>query len=142
MKQLKIRHKRTNEVLAKRDANLTHIDLGGADLTYADLTHADLRGTNLSGADLRYANLKGILGNNKEIKTLQLGVYITVISKHGISIGCEQHTLEEWKEFTDEDISAMDDGALEWWTTWKDVIFRVVEETKEQQNQIEVKVVK
>ena len=36
-----------------------------------------------------------------------------------IKIGCEQHSPEEWKNFSDEEISDMDEGALEWWNRWK-----------------------
>ena len=31
-----------------------------------------------------------------------------------LQIGCEQHTLDEWKNFSSETISEMNNGALGW----------------------------
>jgi len=39
-----------------------------------------------------------------------------------IKIGCQNHTHEEWENFTDEDISQMHPDALEWWNEWKGFI--------------------
>ncbi len=117
-------------------ANLTYADLSYADLTYAnltyaDLSYADLTYANLTYADLSYANLRGAIGNNKEVKTLQLGKYdITILVGIKIDIGCQNHTITKWANFTDEEISKMDDGALEWWKEWKEVILKVAKENK------------
>ena len=46
----------------------------------------------------------------------------SIISKEKIAIGCKSFTVEEWKEFDDDKISKMDDGSLEWWNQWKEVI--------------------
>ena len=67
------------------------------------------------------------MGNNRELKTLQLGTYITCISQEAIAIGCKQYTPSEWWAFSDEEIEAMDSGALEWWNEWKDTIKKVWE---------------
>ncbi len=66
-------------------------------LTYADLSYADLTYANLTYADLSYANLRGAIGNNKEVKTLQLGKYdITILVGIKIDIGCQNHTITKW----------------------------------------------
>ena len=39
-----------------------------------------------------------------------------------IKIGCKVHTVDEWKNLSDSDISAMDRGALYWWRRWKNFI--------------------
>ena len=49
-------------------ANLNCVDLSGSNLRGAYLRGANLSGVNLSGANLRY-----VIGNSKEIRTLQLG---------------------------------------------------------------------
>jgi hypothetical protein len=36
-----------------------------------------------------------------------------------IKIGCQEHSPEEWTNFTDTQIKKMDEGALEWWRKWK-----------------------
>ena len=101
-----------------------HLWLSGAAAGCADLSFADL-----GGADLSFAKLSGAAaGNNREIKTLQLGEYYTVITSEKIAVGCQAHTLDKWKAFSDRDILEMDgkDG-LAWWKQWRDVIFRVHE---------------
>ena len=115
-----------------RDANLRNANLSDANLRYANLSsatlsYATLRGATLSDANLINANLSFLAsGNNREIKTLQLGTYQTVISPHSISCGCQSHTAEKWENFTNREILEMDGkGGLEWWKEWKDTILKV-----------------
>ncbi|MEM7793511.1 MAG: pentapeptide repeat-containing protein [Cyanobacteria bacterium P01_C01_bin.118] len=42
------------------DANLSHADLKGADLSYSELSNIDLSQANLRGADLSYATLSQV----------------------------------------------------------------------------------
>jgi len=108
-------------------ANLSYADLSSANLSYADIRYADLSSTNLSSANLSYADLSSASsGNNIEVKTLQLGEYYTVISAYKVCVGCQSHTLEEWKGFDDRAILEMDgkDGLI-WWKQWRDVICQV-----------------
>lgn len=43
-----------------------------------------------------------------------------------LQIGCEQHDIIDWWEFTDDEISAMGRGALDWWNVWKPIIIRII----------------
>ena len=95
-----------------RDAYLRGADLSDADLSYADLSYADLR-----GADLRYANLRGA-----DLIVLQMDLWTAYITTNHIRIGCQSHILSEWENFTDEEISEMHPGALEYWNENKEVI--------------------
>ena len=93
------------EILAKHRAWLNNEDGG---------ERADLR-----SADLRFLQS----ANGKELACMNAGKYQVVLSKERIAIGCKLFTVEKWKEFNDATISAMDDGALEWWRKWKDLVF-------------------
>ena len=109
-----------------RDANLVGANLYGANLYGANLRYANLKYANLRDANLSGADLSGAIGNNKEVKSLQLGKYnTTILVGIKIQIGCQNHTIPEWENFTDVEISKMDDGALEWWKEWKEVILKV-----------------
>ena len=115
-----------------RGANLCGADLCGANLRDADLRGANLRGANLCGADLRGANLCGAnlwstIGNKKHIKSIQLEVYDICYTSKVMKIGCQSHDIEQWLKFTDEEISSMDGGALDWWNKWKDIIKNIIE---------------
>jgi len=113
-------------------ANLRCTNISGADLSGANISGANLRGANINGADLRGADisgadLRGATGNQKEIKTINTTKYTIVFSDEKLAIGCQQHSIEEWKEFTDDEISEMDNGALEWWNRWSAFIFTAIE---------------
>jgi hypothetical protein len=68
-------------------------------------------------------------GNGKEIKSFQFGIYTVVIYKDIITIGCEPHTIEEWKAFTDKEIAKMDEeiDAVAWWKLNKDIVIQLAE---------------
>ena len=76
-------------------------------LSYANLSYANLSGANLSGADLI---------------VLQMDLWTAYITTNHIRIGCQSHKLSKWENFTDEEISEMHPGALEYWNENKEVI--------------------
>ena len=100
-----------------RGANLSGADLRGANLRGADLIYSNLSGANLRSADLRHANLSGA-----DLIVLQMDLWTSYITTNHIRIGCQSHTLSEWENFTDEEISEMHPGALEYWNKNKEVI--------------------
>ena len=118
-------------------ANLQYADLRGADLQDADLRGAILRGANLQGANLQYADLRGAdlqdadlrgaYGDKKTIKSMQVEKYNIAYTHDRLFIGCKNYLISEWMEFDDAAIRKMDTGALEWWTKWKEVIFKIIE---------------
>ena len=108
------------------DAYLSCADLSGANLSCADLSGANLRGANLEGADLSGVDLWGVIGDGHVIKSIIGLLYDINYTKDVIQIGCENNTHLEWAEFSDEEIAAMDDGALEFWTANKEMILNTV----------------
>ena len=107
-------------------ANLTDADLTGANLTDANLTDANLTGANLTGANLTGASLLCV-GNMKNIFTMQLDYWKIGFTKDILQIGCQRHLIEKWKTFDDETINKMDAKSLEWWSKWKNHIFKTIE---------------
>ena len=121
-----------------RGANLSGADLSGADLSEADLSEADLRGANLSGANLRGADLSeaylsgaslnGVSGLNDWIKCIQVEDWPISYTSEVMQIGCQRHTFDAWKNFSDAQIRAMDGRrALTFWAKWKETIFKIIE---------------
>ena len=43
-----------------------------------------------------------------------------------LAIGCRQYTFDEFENFSDEQISTMDNGALDWWKKYKKIIFEII----------------
>jgi len=104
-------------------ANLNYANLSGANLSGANLNYANLSGADLSGADLRYC-----IGNNKEIKFLQLGTYLVSYTKDILNIGCQSHTHSDWRTFSDNIILDMEGKpALDWWNLNKHIIFELID---------------
>ena len=110
-----------------RGSNLSNSDLRDSDLSYSNLRYSNLRGSNLRGSDLRGSDLRNIIGNGREIKSLQIGTYMVSYHKDILNIGCQSHTLNKWLNFTDEEIDRMDKGtSLDWWKLNKDILITLV----------------
>ena len=94
----------------------------------ASLSDANLSDANLRHADLSGANLRGAHGVNDHVKCIQIDTYPITYTAEIIQIGCQRHTHQEWAEFTDSQIRAMDGTkALAWWTKYKTWLFQTIE---------------
>jgi hypothetical protein len=86
-----------------------------------------LQYTNLQGADLYSTNIRLVVGDGKRIKTIDDYYRIVIMQEYGVmAIGCEQHSIDEWMNFSDEEIDKMDAGALQWWKVWKPRIQQLI----------------
>ncbi|HGG5669440.1 TPA: pentapeptide repeat-containing protein [Salmonella enterica subsp. houtenae] len=114
-------------------ANLYGANLSAADLYGADLRDANLRGANLSAADLRDANLRGanLRGANLCDANLPDLTFVILGEKYFISItngeyvraGCQNHTVEEWRKYSKQEIAEMDGRkALKFYPRLLDII--------------------
>ena len=108
-------------------ANLEGADLYRANLRGANLYRANLEGANLEGANLERASLQNCIGNMKEVKSLQLDKWQVVYTADQMAIGCQQHSIAAWKEFTEDEIASMDRDALEWWHENRETVFHLLE---------------
>ena len=115
-------------------ANLWLADLRGANLQGVDLRFAKLRDAKLQGADLRFANLR-----ESDLRGAKLPTNVTRINgmkwdvtifQDWMTIGCQHHHIDDWNKFTDDEISEMDDGALEFWKENKGKLMVVASFTK------------
>jgi len=114
------------------DANLRNADLTAANLMGANLRHANLRRTNLRHAclelsDLRNADIRYSIGNGDEVKTIQTEYYHISYTNKEMAIGCKQYTIEEWFNFSDEELNNMGLIALEFWKKWKPILKSIME---------------
>ncbi|EPR1419169.1 pentapeptide repeat-containing protein [Salmonella enterica] len=99
-------------------ANLRDADLRDADLYGANLRDAYLRGANLRDADLRGANLPDltfvILGEK---------YFISITNGEYVRAGCQNHTVEEWRKYSKQEIAEMDGRkALKFYPRLLDII--------------------
>ncbi|ECO6382348.1 pentapeptide repeat-containing protein [Salmonella enterica] len=96
-----------------RDANLCGADLRGANLCDANLCGADLRGANLCGADL--PDLTFVILGEKYFISITNGEYVRA--------GCQNHTVEEWRKYSKQEIAEMDGRkALKFYPRLLDII--------------------
>ena len=115
-----------------RYANLSDADLVDADLSNANLSYANLSDANLSNANLSNANLSELrslcttIGNNAEIKTVQAGHWIVTYTPTQMQIGCMLNSIEQWWNFSDEEIAQMDPAAFDWWQVWKPILKQII----------------
>ena len=114
-----------------RDVDFRDVDFRGANFRYAhfrgaNFSSADFRGANFSSADFSISKHQYKIGNMREWHSMQLDTYEIGFNNRLLCIGCQQHTIKEWKNFTDDEISKLDDYALEWWNKWKEHIFKSI----------------
>ena len=127
----------SNSVLTQADctgASFCGADLSGADLSGANLTDCDLDSADLDGVNLAHANLTGVslfntIGDGYYVKTIRISnVYPITYTADRIQIGCENHSIAEWRAFDNERIATMDgQQGISFWATYRDVIFTVID---------------
>ncbi|EKF4915907.1 pentapeptide repeat-containing protein [Salmonella enterica] len=91
-----------------RDANLRGANLRGANLRDANLCDANLRGANLYGADLCDANLYGADLPDLTFVILGEKYFISITNGEYVRAGCQNHTVEEWRKYSKQEITEMD----------------------------------
>ena len=121
--KIEIKNKFTGSVIFEHDVNNNSIKLT---VKAAIESNTNLRDANLYGANLRGADLRNCTGNKLELKTLQIDTYSIAFTDAILQIGCKQYTHKEWENFTDDEISKMDLGALDWWKKWKEFVFMAI----------------
>ncbi|ECK0557984.1 pentapeptide repeat-containing protein [Salmonella enterica subsp. enterica] len=121
-----------------RDADLCGANLCGANLRDADLCGANLCGANLRGANLRDANLRDADLCDADLRDADLCgadlpdlTFVILGEKYFISItngeyvraGCQNHTVEEWRKYSKQEIAEMDGRkALKFYPRLLDII--------------------
>ncbi len=106
-----------------RDADLRGADLRDADLRGADLRGADLRGADLYGGDLRDANLYGADLPDLTFVILGEKYFISITNGEYVRAGCQNHTVEEWRKYSKQEIAEMDGRkALKFYPRLLDII--------------------
>ncbi|EGL4945535.1 pentapeptide repeat-containing protein [Salmonella enterica] len=104
-------------------ANLCDANLCGANLRDADLCGADLCGANLCGANLCDADLCG--ANLPDLTFVILGekYFISITNGEYVRAGCQNHTVEEWRKYSKQEIAEMDGRkALKFYPRLLDII--------------------
>ncbi|EAW2714412.1 pentapeptide repeat-containing protein, partial [Salmonella enterica] len=85
------------------DANLCDTNLCDA-----DLCDTNLRGADLYGADLRDANLCGADLPDLTFVILGEKYFISITNGEYVRAGCQNHTVEEWRKYSKQEITEMD----------------------------------
>ncbi|EEI2689716.1 pentapeptide repeat-containing protein [Salmonella enterica] len=109
-------------------ANLRGANLYGANLRGANLYGADLYGANLRGADLRDADLCGADLRDADLPDLTFVIlgekyFISITNGEYVRAGCQNHTVEEWRKYSKQEIAEMDGRkALKFYPRLLDII--------------------
>ncbi|EJP0855676.1 pentapeptide repeat-containing protein [Salmonella enterica] len=104
-------------------ANLCGANLRGADLCGANLRGADLCGANLCGANLRGANLCDADLPDLTFVILGEKYFISITNGEYVRAGCQNHTVEEWRKYSKQEIAEMDGRkALKFYPRLLDII--------------------
>ena len=77
-------------------------------------------------ANLSGANLLRTIGDMQSVKSFQVEKYMITYTDAILNIGCRSYTIDEWNNFTNKQVSDMDNGSLEWWSKWKPIIMQII----------------
>jgi uncharacterized protein YjbI with pentapeptide repeats len=104
--------------------------LQNADLQFANLQNANLQNADLRNANLQNANLQNAFDEietfNKAPIVVQNLDYWCMITENTIRLGCQRHTLEQWRNFTDAEIKDMDGShAVLFWQKHKTILLEL-----------------
>ncbi|EGI2550223.1 pentapeptide repeat-containing protein [Salmonella enterica subsp. enterica serovar Mbandaka] len=106
-----------------RDANLRDANLRDANLCGANLCGANLCGANLCGADLCGADLRGADLPDLTFVILGEKYFISITNGEYVRAGCQNHTVEEWRKYSKQEIAEMDGRkALKFYPRLLDII--------------------
>ncbi|EHM7871250.1 pentapeptide repeat-containing protein [Salmonella enterica subsp. enterica serovar Agona] len=106
-----------------RGANLRDANLRGANLRDANLRDANLCGANLRGANLRDADLRGADLPDLTFVILGEKYFISITNGEYVRAGCQNHTVEEWRKYSKQEIAEMDGRkALKFYPRLLDII--------------------
>ncbi|EKG3712641.1 pentapeptide repeat-containing protein [Salmonella enterica] len=89
-------------------ANLCGANLCGANLCDTNLCDANLCDTNLRGADLYGADLYGADLPDLTFVILGEKYFISITNGEYVRAGCQNHTVEEWRKYSKQEITEMD----------------------------------
>ncbi|EAT3146862.1 pentapeptide repeat-containing protein [Salmonella enterica] len=95
------------------DANLCGANLCDANLCGANLCDANLCDTNLCGANLCDTNLRGADLYGADLPDLTFVIlgekyFISITNGEYVRAGCQNHTVEEWRKYSKQEITEMD----------------------------------
>ncbi|EBO8862952.1 pentapeptide repeat-containing protein, partial [Salmonella enterica subsp. enterica serovar Agona] len=90
------------------DANLCDANLCGANLCDANLCDTNLRGADLYGANLCGADLYGADLPDLTFVILGEKYFISITNGEYVRAGCQNHTVEEWRKYSKQEITEMD----------------------------------
>ncbi|EEL6057689.1 pentapeptide repeat-containing protein [Salmonella enterica] len=106
-----------------RGADLRDANLRGANLRDANLRDANLRDANLCGANLRDADLRGADLPDLTFVILGEKYFISITNGEYVRAGCQNHTVEEWRKYSKQEIAEMDGRkALKFYPRLLDII--------------------
>ncbi|ACN18317.1 pentapeptide repeat-containing protein [Salmonella phage g341c] len=106
-----------------RGAYLCDANLRGADLRDADLCGAYLRDAYLCDADLCGANLRDAYLPDLTFVILGEKYFISITNGEYVRAGCQNHTVEEWRKYSKQEIAEMDGRkALKFYPRLLDII--------------------
>ncbi|EAR4800606.1 pentapeptide repeat-containing protein [Salmonella enterica] len=95
------------------DANLCGANLCDANLCGANLCDANLCDTNLCDANLCDTNLRGADLYGADLPDLTFVIlgekyFISITNGEYVRAGCQNHTVEEWRKYSKQEITEMD----------------------------------
>jgi len=93
-----------------------------------EMRGGEMRGGEMWGGEMHGGEMRGDITKDP---IYIAGLYWPVtVCDTIMTIGCQSHPIEEWRAFTKKQIGDMDSNAHNFWSTYKDVIFTLIDNRK------------
>ena len=113
-------------------ASVTGVDYSGQDLSDSDLSLTLFENCNFSGTQMEGARIDGCkfvncVVDGVRVKCIIIDRWPVIWFDDTLSIGCEQHAIEDWVSFTPERIAEMNPEAFVWFEKWFALVMDIIQ---------------
>ncbi|WP_348518069.1 pentapeptide repeat-containing protein [Campylobacter sp. CCS1377] len=93
----------------------------------ADFNDCDFRYCSFEECDLNEVIICNVLGDMKQICSLQVDSFKIAFTKDIIAIGCKNESLDWWKKASDDLIKDERNNYSQTWNAYKDILFKIID---------------
>ena len=108
------------------DCKFKTATFGGATFQNVDFYGSDFRDATIRpDTEFLRCGMWDVQGNNGVIRSYQLPHWTVVVCRDRIQIGCQNHPIQAWMGFDNEEIRKMSGYALHWWGIYKPLVMQL-----------------
>ncbi len=113
------------------DYDFSYSNLKNTNFKNSNLNRSIFRGAELTNSNFDGAGLCNVIGNGKEINNIIVGGFYVVFTDQVMAINEEKYPIKSWMDFNGQEIRDMGEDLFEFWVKYKEIIFQIIELSKQ-----------